>query len=196
MYLFIDTLSHPNFIALFDTKRNIIDSETWTGKQQEFDTLIEKIDALLSKNLLPYRGLSGIVVIVWPGSFTWTRVTTLVANTLGFSFDIPLFPLSVRDFFALQNAPLPWITAITKKEALLWNTDNLEPVIVEIHQLPHGRYSTLGTIDLDHQNHTIYLASDHSKVITHVVLERWLKRVHPLYAKDPNITPIKIPHAQ
>lgn len=64
MYLFLDTLSEPSSISLFDTERNIIDSETWVGKQKEFDTLSEKIDELLSKNSMPYKQLSGIVVMV------------------------------------------------------------------------------------------------------------------------------------
>jgi len=64
MYLFIDTLSEPSYISLFDTERSVIDSETWPGKQKEFDTLSEKIDELLSKNSMPYKQLSGIVVMV------------------------------------------------------------------------------------------------------------------------------------
>lgn len=44
MYLFIDTLSYPTYLALFDDKRIIIDSITWVGKQKEFDMLIEQID--------------------------------------------------------------------------------------------------------------------------------------------------------
>jgi len=54
MYLFIDTLSDPTYIALFDTKKTIIDAKAWAGKQREFDTLIEEIDTLLSLNTVSY----------------------------------------------------------------------------------------------------------------------------------------------
>ena len=64
MYLFIDTLSEPTYICLFDKVRSIIDSHTWPGKQKEFDTLSEKIDEFLSKNSIHYKQLSGIVVMV------------------------------------------------------------------------------------------------------------------------------------
>lgn len=64
MYLFIDTLSDPTYIALFDKERKIIDTQTWRGKQHEFDTLTEEIDALMSKNSVSYKNLSGIVVMV------------------------------------------------------------------------------------------------------------------------------------
>jgi len=53
-YLFIDTLSDPTYIALFDAKRTIIDTKIWSGKQREFDTLIEEIDTLLSQNTVSY----------------------------------------------------------------------------------------------------------------------------------------------
>ena len=64
MYLFIDTLSDPTYIALFDEKREIIDVQTWLGKQHEFDTLTEEIDALTIRNSVLHKNLSGIVVMV------------------------------------------------------------------------------------------------------------------------------------
>lgn len=64
MHLFLDTLSDPCSIILFDEKRNIQDSRSWTGKRKEFDTLIEEIDGFISKNSLSYKDLAGIVVIV------------------------------------------------------------------------------------------------------------------------------------
>lgn len=64
MYLFIDTLSEPSYLALFDAGKKIIASHTWTGKQKEFDTLSNEIDELLLRNALTYSQLSGIVVMV------------------------------------------------------------------------------------------------------------------------------------
>jgi len=195
MYLFIDTLSDPTYIALFDTKKTIIDAKAWAGKQREFDTLIEEIDTLLSLNTVSYWQLSGIVVIVWPGSFTGTRVTTLIANALNFSFHIPLFPITVGEFFALQDAQLPWIASVTRKECLLWESRTQPPVIVEISQLKLGHYSVLGPIDLGNENHTIERAHNYEKVVTLVSLEKPLDQVHPVYAKDPNVTLNHLHHA-
>lgn len=64
MYLFIDTISEPTYVALFDEKRHIIDTRTWPGKQKEFDTLTEEINDLLEKNTVSYRSISGMVVMV------------------------------------------------------------------------------------------------------------------------------------
>lgn len=97
--LFINTLSTPAFICLFDDEGTIADSISWQGKHAEFDTLIESIDMLLSRNSLDYCSLNGILCLVGPGGFTGIRVTTLVANTLGYSFNIPLYPVTVNAFF-------------------------------------------------------------------------------------------------
>ncbi|MEI6711335.1 MAG: hypothetical protein WCK88_03845 [bacterium] len=62
--LFIDTLSSPAFICLFDNERDIKDNFSWQGKHAEFDTLIESINTLLAKNSLEYSDLAGIVCII------------------------------------------------------------------------------------------------------------------------------------
>lgn len=62
--LFIDTLSSPAYICLFDEEKNIKDIITWEGKHAEFDTLTESIDTLLSHNTLDYQSLFGIVCII------------------------------------------------------------------------------------------------------------------------------------
>lgn len=95
MYLFLNTLSDPCFMALFDEKRVILHEHVWVGKQKEFDTLIETIDGFLKENDVSYTALLGIAVVVGPGGFTGTRVTTLVVNTLAYSFGTPIFSLTI-----------------------------------------------------------------------------------------------------
>lgn len=197
MYLFIDTISDPNSLILFDAKRMIIDTRIWSWKHHEFDTLVEEIDTLLTKNHLPYAGLSGIVVMVWPGGFTGTRITTLVANTISYSFHVPLFPLTVGEFFAIQHAPLPWITPVTKKEVLLWTgKESNSFTIAQTSDLPKWNYSTLAPIDFTEPNHIIHMAQNYSEVISNIPLKQGHERIKPLYARDPNITLKKISHAE
>lgn len=195
MYLFIDTISDPTYVALFDEKRHIIATQSWPGKQREFDTLTEEINDLLEKNNITYKGLSGMVVMVGPGSFTGTRVTTLVANAISYGFNTPLFPLTVGEFFALQDAPLPWITGVTKKEVLVWNDKKQDATIEQISNLPEGTYTTLAPIDFQGQRNTIKTAHNYTKVIAQLSLNKSQERVKPVYAKDPNITLKKITHA-
>ena len=189
MFLFIDTFSDPTCILLFDGERHICDTQTWPGKQREFDSLIEEIDWLISRNSITYQDLQGIVSIVWPGGFTGTRVTTLVANTLAYSFHTPLFPLTLGEFFALQDAPLPWISSVTKKEVLHWTDENIHPpIITHITDLPEGNYSMVSPIDFSSPNYKIVLMRDYASVISKITLTKGQTRVKPLYARDPTIT--------
>ncbi len=189
MFLFIDTLSDPSYVALFDKKRTIIDSHSWSGKQREFDTLIEEVDNFVHKNNTAYQDLEGIITIIGPGGFTGTRVTTLVANTIAYAFHIPLFPLTIGEFFGLQDAPLPWITQITKKEVLLWTKNKSDSfILTALSDLPEGLYSSIAPIDFIGANRTMSPAKEYEKVIARMSITNGHKNLKPLYAKDPNIT--------
>lgn len=186
-YLFIDTLSEPTYICLFDEERNIVAEHNWIWKQREFDTLSDEVDMLLTRNTLSYKQLSGMVVMVGPGGFTGTRVTTLMANSLAYSFNIPLFPLTVGEFFSCQGSPLPWIVAITKREVLLWEHPDTA-TICQINDLSERAYSVLGQIDFTSQNHTMIPAKKYNEVIVSLPLTLSQSHIKPIYAKDPNIT--------
>lgn len=195
MYLFVDTISNPCYLAVFDESRTIIDSLLWPWQRKEFDTLIETIDTLLKKNNISYRQLSGICSITGPGSFTGTRVTTLVMNAIAYAFETKLYPLSVGDFFHLQNATLPWITPITKKEVLLW-TKNIPDAytLTPIDHLEDGEYTSVTAVDLHMPKSTIRKAKNYTAVIAWISLDHPVNRMQSIYAKEPNIT-IKNEHA-
>ncbi|MFC1797854.1 hypothetical protein ACFLY2_01505 [Patescibacteria group bacterium] len=63
MNLFIDTISSPANILIFDTNRQIIDNITWDVKGNESSTLIPQIDELLKKNDINYSDLENIVIV-------------------------------------------------------------------------------------------------------------------------------------
>lgn len=198
MYLYINTFTQPHFIGIFDTQQILIDQMSWDGKQKEFDTLIKTIDTLLSKNSISYSELEGIVCINWPGGFTGTRVTTLVVNTIAFSYQIPLFAFGIFDFFAKQDAPYPYITSITKRECLLWKNRSPDPELAQINTLPEWIYSALEDIDTRSNLAKIILvkARNHEKFIKNIVLDTPCKIISPLYAKNPNITLIPSMYVQ
>ncbi|MBP7806841.1 hypothetical protein KA057_04100 [Candidatus Gracilibacteria bacterium] len=189
MYLFLDTISEPTYIALFDDKRVIHDHAGWEGKYHDFDKLTETIDTLIKKNNINYPELQGIITLIGPGGFTGTRINSLVVNTLAYSFHIPLYPITVGEFFALQNAPLPWLTSITKREVLIWETKNTNTYTQKNKtDIAPGLYSALTLIDFENNNHTIRTAKEYESVIKNITLSNPLSRVQPLYAKSPNIT--------
>ncbi len=189
MYLFINTLSEKSCLILFNEKRDILAQERWEGKQKEFDSLIEKIDELLEKHQIPYKNLSGMVVVRGPGSFTGTRVTTLVANTLAVSYNIPLFPLEVGDIFSYEQPHVPWIMPITKRELLVGNRMDKKTHLIQKTDLPSWTYATMSVIDFEESKYTMLMVDSWENTITKAPLDSPQKYVTPLYAKDPNITP-------
>lgn len=189
MYLFIDTISEPTYIALFDDKRVIHDHAGWEWKYHDFDKLTETIDTLIKKSNIDYHELQWIISLIGPGWFTGTRINSLVVNTLAYSFHIPLYPITVGEFFALQNAPLPWITSVTKREVLLWETEEPNTYIQKNKEdITPGTYSTLAMIDFENNSHTMRTAKEYERVIKNLPLSTSLSRVQPLYAKSPNIS--------
>lgn len=189
MYLFLDTISEPTYIALFDDKRVIHDHAGWEWKYHDFDKLTETIDQLMKKNNIDYSQLRWIVTLIGPGWFTGTRINSLVTNTLAFSYNTPLYPLTVGDIFALQDAPLPWITSITKKEVLLWETKKTDAYKQKSKQeIAPGIYSTLTPIDFENNSHTMRVVRGYDRVIQKISLDHPVWRIQPLYAKSPNIS--------
>ncbi|MFA6079858.1 MAG: hypothetical protein WC753_00025 [Candidatus Gracilibacteria bacterium] len=187
--LFIDTLSAPASICLFDESRNIIDTLSWSGKHVEFDTTIESIDLLLKRHNLSYSELQSIVCLVGPGGFTGIRVTTLIANTLGYSFKIPLYSVTVDDFFRFQDAPTPWILPLTKTEVLTWDTPkNTRPDIKKIDTLHDiSQYSSNQESSLLQESIPYKQANNYSLFLQNIPLRDPVTILHPLYARDPNI---------
>lgn len=67
-----------------------IDYESWEAHRKLSDTLLAKIDTMLTSHELDTSSLSGIVVYKGPGSFTGLRIGITVANTLSYGLDIPV----------------------------------------------------------------------------------------------------------
>jgi hypothetical protein len=96
--------------------------------------------------------------------------------------------MTVGEFFSLQDAPLPWITSITKREVLLWESDSENYIHKSKNEIEPGEYTSLAPIDFENNTHTIREAKAYDRVIKNLILSHPLPRVQPLYAKSPNIT--------
>lgn len=100
MYLFLNAVSKNSLLILFDNNRKIIDLENISILLQESSKLSPIIDNFLKKNNLLYSEIKNIVVVNWPGSFTWVRTISLVVNTLSYIYkNIELTPISYFDLF-------------------------------------------------------------------------------------------------
>lgn len=73
---------------------------------------LEQLDQFLSRHEQSKQTLSGVCIVNGPGAFTSTRISLMIANTLKFVYDLPLFVLSnpnhllpVNLLASLQFAP-------------------------------------------------------------------------------------------
>lgn len=187
--LFVDTLSVPAFIGIFDEQNNIIWKKEWDARHAESDTLMESIESLLHTYTMSYKDIEKILCIVWPWSFTGVRVTTLVVNTIAFSFGMDLYPITIDQFFRYQNAPLPWIIPLTKNEVLFWSErDQQNPTITSLKDIDSSQpFSSITSQFSWIENVRCFHAHDHQNFLQNFTIKEKVQLLFPLYARDPNI---------
>ncbi len=106
MKLFIDTATALLQVALFDD--SMIDLHTHIGKNDHSKTLMVEIEALLKRNEIGASDLTEIIVGEGPGSYTGVRIGVVVAKTLAFSLNIPLYKVSSLEVIASsRNGVVP-----------------------------------------------------------------------------------------
>ena len=89
MILAIKTDNPRAELYLFDDEKKV-DELSWQADRKLANELLPKIQELLSKNKLELNKLLGIMVFTGTGSFTGLRIGTTVANSLAYSFNIPI----------------------------------------------------------------------------------------------------------
>ena len=89
MILAIRTDQPTAELYIFD-KKNKLDGYSWLAHRNLASEILEKIDYLLGKNNANIQSLTGIIIFTGQGSFTGLRIGTTVANTLAYSFAIPI----------------------------------------------------------------------------------------------------------
>lgn len=67
------------------------------------ETYLSEVDHFLRKVQIKPEQLAGVCVVVGPGSFTSSRISLTIANTLHFVFQIPLFVLTNPDHLPPQE---------------------------------------------------------------------------------------------
>ena len=189
MNIFIDTISSPASVILFDDNRSITGSISWDIKWNESSTLIPKIDELIKQNKLEYSDLENIVVINWPGSFTGIRTTVLSANSINYIINKNMTALSYFDLFDtypilkssskrdcfVQFDSHSYIQIIENKELLnLLIEKNINKIYWEINAELFPNIEILEKID--------YIS-----IIKELKFDK-LNQIQALYIKKPNIS--------
>jgi hypothetical protein len=78
----------------------ILHQETLDARPQEYLSALDTLLQTWSLSLLVFKGL---VVVTGPGSFTASRVSTTIANTIAFVHQIPIQGLENPDHIPLQK---------------------------------------------------------------------------------------------
>lgn len=90
MILVIDTTIREKFeLTLADkAEERCYEFET----ENQADDILPAIDGILKNNKLSLKNIKAVLVNQGPGSFTGVRVGVTIANTLGWTLDIPIYP--------------------------------------------------------------------------------------------------------
>lgn len=193
MILFIDTISKPCFIWLFDDDKNLLDSKIYDITGNESMTLNPNIDELLKKNHTSYFDLENIVLVNWPGSFTWIRTAVLVANTINFIINKRMTWI---DYFSMYELAFPQNYPILKDSSrrdLFIKKDNTSKIEIIPNEelLEYLKENKISEIYWDTniilENTKKITNIDYVKVLNKIKLDNKTK-LEAFYMKKPNIS--------
>lgn len=193
MILFIDTISKPCFIWLFDDKKNLIDSKIYDITGNESMTLNPNIDELLKKNSISYFDLENIVLVNWPGSFTGIRTAVLVANTINFIIKKNMTGI---DYFSMCELAFdnkfPIVKDSSRRDLFIKKDKSSKIEIIPneelIAYLKENNISELyWDTNIDLENTKKISSIDYVKVLNKIKLSNETK-LEAFYMKKPNIS--------
>jgi tRNA threonylcarbamoyladenosine biosynthesis protein TsaB len=76
-------------LGLFENDKQL-KYEKWQADRELSITIHDKLTRLIDSQNLSLKNLEGIVCFKGPGSFTGLRIGLTIANTLAYSFNIPI----------------------------------------------------------------------------------------------------------
>lgn len=188
MNLFIDSISTPAYISIFDNDRNIVNHVNIDIKWNESSKLIPELTKFLNESNLNKNDIENIVVVNGPGSFTWVRTVVLIANTLNYVINKDMTSVSYFDLF--DNYPI--IKSSSRRDHFVQKHNNSSVEIMNNGELE--RYFSNNNIVTaywetwyDFENVEILENIDYNRIIKELKLKKYTK-IEPLYIKKPNIT--------
>lgn len=188
MNVFINAISNNGYLALFDTKRNIIAEKHIAIRWNESSQFIELLDSFIKENSLSYTDIENIVCVNGPGSFTGVRTIVLVVNSLGFLHNIKLTDISYFDLF--ENFPI--IKSSSRRDSFVKKDNNSDIEIIqntdlEIDFEENNIDEIYGESNYIFENVSIVEKINYSAIIQDVEFQN-KKKIEALYIKKPNIS--------
>jgi len=190
MNLFINAVSSNWKLILFNNNRGVLSDKDILVLWNESSKLTSIIDDFLNINKVDYKNLENIVVVSWPGSFTWVRAISLIVNTVSFTGETKLTDISFFDLF--NNYPI--VKSSSKRDLFVKKDKN---AIIEIIKnedfIEYLKTNKINNIYWDLNNNLIIensilnISIDYIKIIKNIkLLDK--KIISPLYIKKPNIS--------
>jgi tRNA threonylcarbamoyl adenosine modification protein YeaZ len=102
MYLIINTAKQNEILVALAMGKKIIQKKQ-AIEFHESEKLLPLVDTLVKENRIKLKDLKAIFVVVGPGPFTSLRIGITVANTLSYSFNIPVIGFKSAEFTGLKN---------------------------------------------------------------------------------------------
>mgnify|MGYP003688925045 CR=1 FL=1 len=188
MNLFIDSISSPSYICIFDNNRNIIWDISIDVKWNESSKIIPELSLFLENNNISHNDIENTVIVHGPGSFTWVRTTVLIANTLNYVIKKHMTTLSYFDLF--ENYPIIKSSSRRDHFVKLNISSNIEIIENELleKQLIDDKIKVVYWESwFEFQNIEILEKIDYNHIIKELELKKDTK-IEPLYIKKPNIS--------
>ena len=188
MNLFMNSISSPCYLALFNNNREIKANLQIDIKWNESSKLIPELQNFLEINKINQNDLENIVIVNGPWSFTWVRTTVLIANTLNYVIKKNMTPLSYFDLFLSY----PIIKSSSKRDCFVQKSqwDEIEIILnneLDEYLLKNNITDWFWDVWFEFNQATIVEKIDYSRIIQNIEFQKLLK-IEPLYIKKPNIS--------
>lgn len=97
MYLFISSPRRGNSTLILVKNENVVEKKKLRSESASRN-LLKSIDGLLKKNNVPTKKITGIAVNQGPGQFSALRTGVVIANTMGFTLNIPVVGVACEQY--------------------------------------------------------------------------------------------------
>ena len=188
MNLFINSISNPCYLALFDNNREITATLELDIKWNESSKLIPELQVFLDSNQVNQNDLENIVVVHWPGSFTWVRTTVLIANTLNYVIKKNMTQISYFDLFS----EYPVIKSSSKRDCFVqkWKWQEINIIMndeLDNYFIVNNITESFWEAWFKFKETLIVEKIDYTRIIQNIEFQK-LSKIEPLYIKKPNIS--------
>lgn len=99
--LFVDTHSEFIYLALFN------DSNMFIKQKESFHEhsklVLPMLEELMNEVNITFKDIESIIVVNGPGSFTGIRIGLSIVKTLGYTLNIPVYPISTLTLYLISS---------------------------------------------------------------------------------------------